>query len=350
MTRQGEFFQPNLPFEKEDTQLDILDRGADKPAGRLDFLGNTTCPMKAMLRRGLQDTLLAMEEKKESQPLCYVPSGCNGIDHFREIREATDIVDLPGSIMTKGFGDFLDLRFRHAFAMKGYFRYPEKQTVNQDFEGKGFEDPEQDFWTYAVFPYVFLVDEEKLRGRPVPSCWQDLSRDEFRDDIIIGGTKDCVSKVPFLYLQKKHGKDGVESLAANVKDAWHNATIAKTAGNGSPNGACIYIVPWFFARMCPRTEKTRIVWPKDGAVTGPMYLFAKTSERERLSVILRYLTGTDYGIVSAANFYPALTPGLTNQLPKEASLEWLGWDYLRSNSLKELNASIDAVFRKKWPL
>ncbi|MDT3427073.1 ABC-type Fe3+ transport system substrate-binding protein [Paenibacillus forsythiae] len=327
---------------------DSLERGADKPAGALDFLGNTTCPMKQIFREGLQEHLRACREQSGSVLECYVPSGCGGVDHFKEIRESSQIHELPGAIMTTGFGSFFSDRFVEAYVDKGYFRSDEKQRVNKDFAGKGFVDPEGSYRLYSVFPYVFLVDKTRCGSQPLPRRWSDLMHPAFANNVIIGGSRQNVAKVPLIYIRKEFGAEGLKLFAHQVKDAWHNTTIARTAGSVSQEGSAVYVVPWFFARSCTRTKATEIIWPEDGAYTGPMFMLVKSSEAARVSAVTRYIAGADYGKKSARNYYPALHPEVDNGLPSGASLKWLGWDYIRSHSLERLSQDIDDVFQARW--
>lgn len=320
---------------------------SDIPAERLDFLGYTTCPMKQIFREGLEDELSLYFEKTGIRLEWFVPSGC-GVDPYKSIWKAERIEEFPDAVMTTGFGNFFKDEFVEKFIMPGYFKSAARERVNKDFASEGFEDPDGNYTLYSVFPYVLLIDLKKLGELPVPRRWSDLLNPVYENNIIIGGSEKSLSMVPLLYLHKEFGEEGLAKFAPNVKDAWHNAKMAKTAGTSSAEGAAVYVLPWFFARSCPRREATEIVWPEDGAYTGPMYLIVKESGGQKLKAISDYITGEKFGGRSANNFYPALHPNVDNKLPPQAKLKWLGWDYIKSHSMDQLIERVDHVFRMNW--
>ncbi len=314
------------------------------PARRLDFLGYTVCPLKHTFRECFDPVLDRYRRETGRGFDCYVPSGCGGDDAYGEIWKSQSIDDLPDAIASIGFGDFFRKEFVERFINKGYFKAPQRQEVNSCFYGMRLEDPDGCYTIYSVFPYIMMVDKKKLGHLPVPCKWDNLLNPVYRDNIIIGGSADDISEVLLLYLYKKHGDKGIELLAGNVKDAWHAAKMAKVAGTSSTEGAAVYVMPWFFARSCPRTDAVSIVWPEDGALISPFYLLVKDDRRADLKVITDFVMGRELGQKSADSFFPVLNSSVDNRLPENASFQWLGWDYIKSNSMDILKEHVQKIF------
>ncbi|RCX21070.1 ABC-type Fe3+ transport system substrate-binding protein [Anaerobacterium chartisolvens] len=315
---------------------------------RLDFLGYTVCPLKHTFRECF-DAVLDKYRRETGRGFdCYVPSGCGGDDAYEEIWKSQSIDDLPGAIASIGFGDFFRKEFVDRFIDKGCFKAPERKEINADFAGMGLEDPDGCYTIYSVFPYIIMVDKKKLGNLPMPCKWDDLLKPVYRNNIIIGGSADDISEVLLLYLYKKHGDKGVELLARNVRDAWHAAKMAKVAGTSSTEGAAVYVMPWFFARSCPRTDVVSIVWPEDGALISPFYLLVKEDRGADLQIITDFVMGEELGQKSANSFFPVLNSEADNRLPENAAFQWLGWDYIKSNSMDTLKEHVKKIFAEHW--
>ncbi len=133
-------------------------------------------------------------------------------------------------------------------------------------------DPEGQFSVFAAIPLVFLIDLEKLGGRAAPRCWEDLLDPIYRDEIVFGGWRpnDRVAFQDFnefllLCLFERFGAGGVRAFAANVKGLLHNVKTTRLCGSNSAATGAIAVLPWLQADLCPRRDRTSIVWPVDGA-------------------------------------------------------------------------------------
>jgi len=220
--------------------------------------------------------------------------------------------------------------------------------LNKAFEKAGFRDPNGWYTIYSVVPFVMLIDREKLSGLKAPEQWKDLLSPRFRDNVIISSTGNGAANVPLLYIYKEFGEEGIMRFADNIKAIWPAARIAKQAGLSDMPGAAVYVVSWFFARSCPRTETVSVVWPEDGAVTSPLYLLVKESKTPEMSAIIRYIMGAPLGDQSAGFCLPVLNPDVDNGLPENASFNWIGWDYVQSHDTAELREYSQALFMSKW--
>lgn len=326
--------------------LNVRDR-SDAALRHLHFLGYSACAFKHTFRDGLNKVLDDYRMATGTGLNCHVPLGCAGGDIYDSVWKADCIDDFPDIVASLGFGDFFRKDFRDRFVAKNFFKSVWDGPLNRTFEDAGFRDPEGCYTVYAVMPYVMLVDRKRLGEIPVPEQWSDLLGGQFKDRIIINGAGDKVAETPLLYFYKEHGKKGLSRLAANVCAAWHSAQMAKTAGSDR-SGAAVYIVPWFFAGLCRRTEAVSIVWPRDGALASPLYLLAKKDTHIDLAPVIDYVTGAELGRKSAQSFLPSLNPLVDNNLPEGASFKWIGWDYLKSHDAAEQKDRAHEFFISEW--
>lgn len=326
--------------------FNIGDR-ADGVPGHLNFLGYSACAFKHTFRDGLNKVLDDYRKATGTGLNCHVPLGCGSGDIYDSVWKAGCIDDFPDVVASLGFGDFFRKDFRDRFVEKSFFKSAWDGPLNGIFENAGFRDPLDCYTVYAVMPYVMLVDRKRLGEIPVPEQWSDLLGGQFKDRIIINGTGDKVAETPLLYFHKEHGEKGLSRLAANVCAAWHSAQMAKAAGSDR-SGAAVYIIPWFFASLCCRTEAVSIVWPRDGALASPLYLLAKKETYSDLAPVINYVTGTELGRKSAQSRLPSLNPLVDNSLPEGASFKWIGWDYLKSHDAAEQKDRAHGFFISEW--
>jgi ABC-type Fe3+ transport system substrate-binding protein len=314
------------------------------PEGVLDFLVYIVCPLKHLFRDGLEAVLQDYRQQTGQVFNCFVPMGCGGADPYEDIWKVKKIEDFPDLVVSVGLDNLFKPGFYRQYISRGYFRAVQPQPVAPVFAECELVDTQGWQTVYGVFPYIMMVDRQKLGELPAPQSWSDLLKPVYRRKIIIGGSLDDLSEVLLLNIYKDFGEDGVKALAANVKDAWHASKMAKTAGTGHPDGAAIYVIPWFFAETCPHQNVVSIIWPTDGALVSPLYLLAKADKLAKLQVVLDYVTGAEFGQKAAETRFPMLNPAVDNRLPENAGFKWLGWDYLRSVDLEYLIERTREIF------
>ncbi|OPY70394.1 MAG: hypothetical protein A4E63_01699 [Syntrophorhabdus sp. PtaU1.Bin050] len=328
-------FKTNIHFEEEPGEV-----------GHLNFLGYSPCVFKHTFKESLDGVLGVYHKEAGDGFRSYVPSGCDscGSDMYDDIWKTPNIEDFPDVVTSLGFGDFFRKGFVERFVNKGYFKSAWNIPLTEPFEKAGFRDPDGWYTVYAVMPFVMLIDKKKLGDLQAPRRWSDLLETDFRDKIIISGMEDQVADIPLLYLYKEHGEVGLRRLAANLKTVWPAAQIARTAGSSNPSGAAVYILSWFFAKSCPRTDEASVIWPEDGAYASPLYLLVKESRMKEMAAITDYVTGPELGRKSALSCFPSLNPHVDNGLPEDASFKWLGWDYIKANDPAEAREYAHTVF------
>lgn len=316
---------------------------------KLNFIGYTYCPMKITLKEGFEDVVKSYQAATGDKDIkYYVPSGCNSGDPYEDLWRAESIEQLPEIIASVGFGDFFRREFVDRFLDKGYFKavYPTK--LHREFIDAGIVDPKGYYTVYSLFPLVMLIDKKKLGKLPMPKRWSDLLNPVYTNNIIIGASHGDFHEEIFLYTYKEHGEEGVIKLTNNIKTGWHASQMAKTAGTNSSEGAAIYVIPWMFAKSCPKTDVTEVVWPVDGALITPTYLLAKESALDKFKLFIDFLTGEDYGKKSADNYFPVANCNIDNKLPEGAAFKWIGWDYIRSRSIHDQMEYVMDIFKQAW--
>jgi ABC-type Fe3+ transport system substrate-binding protein len=318
------------------------------PEGVLDFLAYIVCPLKHFFRDGLEAVLQDYRRRTGQVFNCFVPMGCGGADPYEDIWKVARIEDFPDLVVSVGFDNLFKQSFYDRYISQGYFQAVQAQPVAPVFAACGMVDPRGWRTVYGIFPYIMLVDRRKLGGLPEPHRWSDLLQPIYRRKIVIGGSLDDLPEVLLLSIFKVFGDDGVKCLAANVKDAWHASKMAKTAGSGHPEGAAIYVIPWFFAETCPHKQVVALIWPEDGALVSPLYLLAKADKIAKLQVVLDFVTGAELGRRAADIGFPMLNPMVENRLPENATFNWLGWDYIRSTNLEHLIDHTREVFMAQF--
>ncbi|AHF89170.1 hypothetical protein OPIT5_01785 [Opitutaceae bacterium TAV5] len=306
----------------------------------LDYLGYAPCPVRSEMRKRLH----ASFRRAGLDPVWYVPSGCHEENVYDNLWQDGDPARFPGIVSDLGLEDLL----RPAFVSRAldagvYTPLSPALPVRDAFRDAGFADPAGIHHVYAVFPYVILADLEKLGSRPLPSGWADLLHPRYRGDVVINGEAGDIHEVLLFNLYRDHGEAGLAALGANVRDFCHPSRMAKAAGSGDPDGAALYVLPWFFAKSAPRRERTALVWPVEGAYANPLYLFARPDRRPPAQHVLDFLTRGEWPALLARVGFPPATPGAPD-LP--GKLRWPGWEFVRNHDLATLRVPLNEAFMK----
>lgn len=322
----------------------------EQERNHLNFLIYTAGIVKRTFKEGLDNVVQAYHNETGNNLKIYGPMEWpnQDDDEYEDIWKTTDIDYFPDVVAAIGFGDLFRKEFVDKFVKKGCFRSVRDMPMSSVFEKAGFRDPHGSYTIYAVVPFVMLVDKARLGDLRAPRQWKDLLKPCFHNNIIISSSGNGVANVPLLYLYKEFGEEGIARFVANIRAIWPAARIAREAGSVNTAGAAIYVLSWFFAQSCPRTETVSVVWPEDGAVTSPFYLLVKESKAREMRAIVQYVTGSRLGEESARLCLPALNPDVDNALPEGALFKWLGWDYIQSHDTAELREYSHELFMFKW--
>jgi hypothetical protein len=254
---------------------------------------------------------------------------------------------------------------------------PSDSPLHPACAAAGLRDESGVFRPFALVPFVFLVDETRLRGRPAPRVWADLLSPIWADEIVFGGWRPnetsewrdhCAYLLLCLYLE--FGAAGVAAFAANVRHLQHNVRTATLAGSNSRQVGAIAVLPWLQAELCPRRARVRVVWPEDGALIQPIsscrlqscgrrWASSASSAQEdvrddaatiREKYLMAYLQSRELGAMLTRNAYPpvSLDMGAATAYPPGIRLKWPGWAYFHSGRMAADSAAASDGFFSVW--
>jgi ABC-type Fe3+ transport system substrate-binding protein len=269
------------------------------------------------------------------------------MDRLRLIRK---LEDFPKLLVSSENGNIFNREFHERHVEKGAFCAVQPAQAAQPFRDAGLIDPRQWIGVYAIAPFVLLVDRERLGTRPVPQSWSDLSDPLYREEVVFSGwrrpgsrhwrTYNLLFLVTMLRLLGEHG---LRRLLANTPTLLHSAQMPRVAGTGASPGA-IYVLPWAQAALCPRRDRTQIVWPREGAIAFPLWITAQAAHRDRISSLADYFFAATTADWLDRNLYPSLAAGRAPRVPAGARLLFPGWDYLRHRSAAHDAKRASALF------
>ena len=99
--------------------------------------------------------------------------------------------------------------------------------------------------------------------------------------------------------------------------------------------------------MVKEGSSLKAIWPKDGAIISPIFMLAKTSEKERLQPVVDFFASKEIGdVLAVQGLFPSTHPDVDNNLADGSTFMWLGWDYISSNDLSELIAHCENLFNE----
>ncbi|MNB65971.1 hypothetical protein D3C81_125350 [compost metagenome] len=333
-----------------DTLLSLLNEGEDEgllpQPGELDLLGMSICLMRQRFQACFDDWMTDYREETGGMFNCYLPRNCGGGNPYRNAWQTSDISKFPGIVTGCGIADYFRAEFKDNLLSRGLFRSVD-MPLNAGLPSE-LIDPYGAYTLYGVYPYVMMVDETRIGSLPRPREWADLMNPVYENNVIVVGSSEKISEMLLMHIYKEHGDKGVERLGVTIKDGWHGSKMAKAAGSPSGEGAAIYVLPWAFAKVCPRPDRVSVIWPEDGALSNPLFMLVRRDRYDDLAPIANYITGPRLGREVAACSFASLNAEVDNGLPSGARMKWLGWEYLRSVDLQKLKEHVHSVFRHNW--
>lgn len=320
------------------------DAGASLPPARdLDLLLYAPCPVKLVMKDAVDRASADMAARGLPPYTAHVPMGCTSIDPYDPLCLETDPDALPGIISSIGFGDFWKRGFIERFADR--FKAVRPEVTSPLHEKAGLPDPRGRYTIYGVTPYLFVVDTARLEGLTPPRTWPELLEPRYSGRITMCGDGDDMADAVLLTVYKDFGPDGLRRLAESCRGFMHSSSMAKAAGAKNDSPGAIFIMPAFFACGTRQPASVQVIWPEDGAAASPLYFLARKDRRERLAPLTSALTTGFAAIPSAAWFAPLALGQATSPLPPEASLKWVGWDFIEANDINALRDRLNAEFR-----
>lgn len=304
------------------------------PAG-LDVLGRMPIPLRRPFQAGLEPVLAQQRDSGQPPLRSHFLQGGDWYTRFDQLTGLAE-QDLPAMLVTPAQTDILQAGLLAHYSPPGA-PLPPPAGAHPACVQAGLFDPQGVFQVFASVVFVFLVDEARLAGRPAPRAWADLLAPIWQDDIVFGGWRPNDS-VPYqdynsyllLALAGECGDDGLRALAGNVRRLQHNIRTATQLGSNSREVGAIAILPWMQAELCPRRQRTRVVWPADGALAMPLAYLLRPHAHTRLAPVVDYLHGEALARMLTRNCYPPTQAWPWATLPAQARLKWPGWDTMRA--------------------
>lgn len=316
----------------------------------LDFLGRMPVPLRRPFKLGLDRAVAAHRARTGVHLRSLFLAGAEWHCPFDRLAEATEDAELPHMLVTIWHHDILAPHLLARYAPADAASAPPCAPV-----AASLRDPRGVFRTFAAIPFVFLVDERRLQGRPAPRTWDALLAPHWADDIVFGGWRPNEQAAYQDYnayllasLYREYGADGLAAFAANVRHLQHNVRTAAQAGSNSASVGAVAILPWLQAELCPRRERIRVVWPEDGALAMPIGYLVKTGMDARVQPLVDYVTGAALGATLARNCYPPTGAALADAFPAGARLKWPGWEAIRRRDCAADRRAAAEIFFAVW--
>jgi ABC-type Fe3+ transport system substrate-binding protein len=322
--------------------------------GQLDVLGRVPVPLRRAFAAGMDSAAELYRDKTGVALKRWLLTGAEWYKPFDGLMRASDASGVPRLLITTLQSDVLDPKLLTYYRPRaGEHPPPMAAAMVRD---AGLPDPEGCFRLFGFVPFVWLIDERRLQGRPRPRAWSDLLDPMWQGEIVFGGHRSHEDASYSEYngflldcLHSEFGLAGVRAFAPNVRHLQHNVRTATLSGSNSSRVGTIAILPWMQAELCPRRERIGVVWPEDGALTMPMAYLSQPGAEARLQPIIDYLTGDALAAVLARNCYPSSGPRCSlAPLPTGARLKWPGWDYFRHRDMTLISRTTAETFFETW--
>ncbi len=331
------------PYPQHPQRTDDPGRHDDLPApealGQLDLLGRMPIPLRRPFKAGVDRVVAAARAASGVRLNCCCLGGGEWYSPFDTLAREHGPERLPGMLVSTIYHDVL------LPELLAHYRpdaaSPPRPPMHPACEAAGLADPSGVFRVFSVIPFVWLVDQRRLKGRTPPRCWADLLDPQWAGEIVFGGWRPN-ERVPYqdynayllLMLFREFGEAGLQAFARNVLHLQHNIRTATRAGSNSCEVGTIAVLPWLQAELCPRRDRVRVVWPEDGALAMPIGFLVQPGAQQRLAPLVNYLNGPDLGAVLVRNCYPPVSAAISGAFPAGARLKWPGWEFFRNRDFR----------------
>lgn len=308
----------------------------------LQFLALMPCPVKIPFDSALSQFL--GRTWNGAPPFTYlVESNANNqLAYYRHIDSFRELNDMPDIVISPGLNGYYYRHFFNHFRDKKYFS-DVMENATSPYEHLDLRDPDGHYTMLGANIEVLVADNTQLGDRALPERWSDLLRPEYRNSVAIRGQDGFFCETVLLTLFREVGLDGVRDLARSIKSAVHPAQMVKRAGSPRQDGAAISIMPLFFANLARNTKDVTIIWPEEGAIVSPVTMIVKRERQADLEPLVKFLAGRETGSLFSGVFFPSMAGTTKPCVPRDASFNWIGWDYIKNH---DLGREIDMLSRE----
>ncbi len=325
-------------------EVDLTLRKVKEEDKEIKVKGVLPCPVRLQMLEKVEEFRQQNDCSNMSIELQAASMGLTWLkDSVKDAESADDIADL---FLSAGFEMFFDKDLIGRFREQRIFEdYTGIARYHSDFENEkiSLRDPEGMYSVLAVVPAVFLINENELRGRVIPTSWEEILSEEWENSVSLSvGDFDMFNSL-LLNMYKLFGYEGVRKLARSFHKSLHPSEMITS--NRRADKPAVNIMPLFFSKMAK--APMRVVWPKEGAVLSPIFMLSKKEKKEKLKPLTDLLAGKEIGeILSHQGRFPSLHPEIDNQIPEGSSFVWIGWDMIHKEDISKLIAECKRIFEE----
>ncbi|NEZ45783.1 ABC transporter substrate-binding protein [Clostridium niameyense] len=335
--------------------INEIETNKNKTQGSLDktqsikIAGVLPCPVRFPLTEAFEGWL----EENKSDFDCNIeyelkPASV-GVNWLKDFLQDNSQDNLPDIFISAGFDLFFSEELFGKYKTQNVFEdITEYEHYNKDFENEyiNLKDPDRQYSMIGVVPAIFLVNKEELKGRKMPTSWEDILKDEFNHSVSLPvGDFDLFNSI-LLNIFKKFGEKGVKKLGEILQRSMHPSEMVKS-NIGKSEKPTVTIMPYFFTNMIKEDGAMTPVWPKDGAIISPIFMLCKKEKANKIKSIVDFFSSKKVGeILSHNGKFPSVNPEVENGISENNKYMWIGWDYIQNNDIAALIKTCDSVFNK----
>ncbi|MEL3907317.1 MAG: ABC transporter substrate-binding protein [Treponema sp.] len=363
-----EIIQHNKPLDFSETDVSLKMAGTQKAASddgkkNIRIEGVLPCPIRIPLLEAFKDfhssyiEEYAEEMEKQNYKISYDLRSANlGIDWIVQQAQTGKKENLPDILLSAGFELFFDKKLMGSFIENEDF-HCSIEKMNKDFcnDYIDLRDGKKNYAIIGVVPAVMIVNTQILKGRKMPETWEDLLLPEFEHSAAIPFSDLDLFNSVLLTIYSRFGDEGIKKLGRSCSTSLHPAQMVKGTSSLVIKGAqsaaqeppAVSISPYFFSKMIKEGSPLKTVWPKDGAITAPIFMLVKKEHEALTKPFADFFLSEKTGrVFSESGFFPSTNPDVDNRLSADKTFSWVGWDFIYQNDIGSLLEKIKAEFEQ----
>lgn len=240
--------------------------------------------------------------------------------------------ELPRLYLTPGVGWLYGRESRERLMDSGAFA-----DVSGWGEGSGplapLRDPDARVTVLCANLTVLVVDDARAAGRKRLEAWEDLLHPDWEKGLALRGNGKTFCETTLLTLESRFGIGAMDGFRRAVGGCGHPSQMVKRLSKPSEGDLPAATMPLFFARLLPKREGLRVVWPREGAIASPVSLLVRQGGPASVDGLARWLCGPDVADLCSGVGMPSCRPGSAWTVPEGDRILWIGWDAIRGRDL-----------------
>jgi len=254
--------------------------------------------------------------------------------------------ELPDIFITADFNSLYHSYFLNNFLNENYFD-KSLTTVHPFYKKAECFDHNGIMTILSANLLVMVVDKHRYEGKYLPTNLENLLDSSLNKSIVLRGDDDFFCNAVFFPIYKKYGEQGLSQLAKNTKNGMHPSEMVKAINSGNNSSAAVYVMPYSFALKIRNNERFQVIWPEEGAIVSPVQMLVKKGSYAKYNKLIDYLLGNEMGNVLEQVGFPSVNIDTEKNYPGK-NLNWIGWDYIMKNDIKETKETMQNIFYKAY--